>query len=138
MPKDDFESALLSRWGSKPKQELRLLVKELRAALYIKRHSCLVSFEKQVDRMITGGYRRSGVIPKSAFPDLPAAYYKCSTQERSAAMSVANQKNQTARQIWLLYFNKTLLERGVITECEHNQMKIKIQAQIAERKKNQM
>lgn len=49
-------------------------------------------------------------------------------------MSVSNSKNQAARQIWLLYFNKTLLERGVIMEREHNQMKIKIQAE--DRKKD--
>lgn len=37
-------------------------------------------------------------------------------------------KEQTARQIWLLYFNRTLLERGIITEQEHNKMKVRIQA----------
>lgn len=52
-------------------------------------------------------------------------------------MSERDLKKQAARQIWLLYFNKTLLERGVITEREHNQMKVKIQSQTAERKKNQ-
>ena len=36
-------------------------------------------------------------------------------------------KERTVGQIWLLYFNRTLLERGVITEKEYNQMKIKIQ-----------
>lgn len=43
-------------------------------------------------------------------------------------MSAAHSKNQAARQIWLLYFNRTLLERGVITEREHNRMKVKIQS----------
>ena len=38
-------------------------------------------------------------------------------------------KEQITRQVWLLYFNRTLLERGIITEKEHNQMKIKIQSQ---------
>ena len=38
-------------------------------------------------------------------------------------------KEQVARQIWLLYFNRTLLERGIITEKAHNQMKVKIQGQ---------
>lgn len=38
-------------------------------------------------------------------------------------------KEQAVRQLWLLYFNRTLLERGVISEKEHNQMKIKIQNQ---------
>lgn len=50
-------------------------------------------------------------------------------------MTKGNAKNQAARQIWLLYFNKILLERGVITEREHNRMKIKIQA--VERVKNE-
>lgn len=44
-------------------------------------------------------------------------------------MSTMPAKEQAARQIWLLYFNRTLLEQGVITEQEHNQMKIKIQRQ---------
>lgn len=39
-------------------------------------------------------------------------------------------REQTARQIWLLYFNRILLERGVITEKEHNRMKIKIQSRM--------
>ena len=43
-------------------------------------------------------------------------------------MSERYSKNQAARQIWLLYFNKVLLERGVITDREHNRMKVKIQA----------
>ncbi len=53
-------------------------------------------------------------------------------------MSADNSKNLAIRQIWLLYFNKVLLEQGVITEREHNQMKVKIQAQTTERKRNQM
>lgn len=35
---------------------------------------------------------------------------------------------QTARQIWLLYFNRTLLEQGIISEKEYQQMKVRIQA----------
>ena len=38
-------------------------------------------------------------------------------------------KEQAARQIWLLYFNRTLLEQGIITEKKYNQMKVKIQSQ---------
>lgn len=38
-------------------------------------------------------------------------------------------KEQTVRQIWLLYFNRTLLERGIITEKKYNQMRLKIQSQ---------
>ncbi len=52
-------------------------------------------------------------------------------------MSTTNAKNQTARQIWLLYFNKILLENGVITEREHNHMRVKIQSQTATPKRNQ-
>lgn len=44
-------------------------------------------------------------------------------------MSTSLTKEQAARQIWLLYFNRTLLERGVITEKQYNQMKVKIQSQ---------
>lgn len=44
-------------------------------------------------------------------------------------MSPELTKEQLARQIWLLYFNRTLLERGIITEKEYNQMKVKIQSQ---------
>lgn len=43
-------------------------------------------------------------------------------------MSTTLTEGQAARQIWLLYFNRTLLEQGVITEKEYSQMKIKIQS----------
>lgn len=43
-------------------------------------------------------------------------------------MPDSTKKEQTAKQIWLLYFNKTLFEKGIITEKEHNLMKIKIQS----------
>ena len=42
-------------------------------------------------------------------------------------MSASHSAKQVSRQIWLLYFNKTLLEKGIITEKEHNRMKLKIQ-----------
>jgi len=44
-------------------------------------------------------------------------------------MSTPVTKEQAARQIWLLYFNRILLERGIISEKQHNQMKVKIQSQ---------
>lgn len=44
-------------------------------------------------------------------------------------MSTTPAKEQAARQLWLLYFNRVLLEQGVITEKEHKQMKVKIQSQ---------
>lgn len=37
-------------------------------------------------------------------------------------MSTTSAKEQVARQIWLLYSNRMLLERGIITEKEHNQL----------------
>ena len=42
-------------------------------------------------------------------------------------MSASNSAHQASRQIWLLYFNRTLLEKGVITEKAHNRMKLKIE-----------
>ena len=45
-------------------------------------------------------------------------------------MSTMPTKEQAARQVWLLYFNRTLLEKGIITEKEHNQMKAKIQSHV--------
>ena len=36
-------------------------------------------------------------------------------------------KSEVQRQIWLLYFNRVLFEKGVITEKEYRQMMIKIQ-----------
>lgn len=44
-------------------------------------------------------------------------------------MSDTSTKEQAARELWLLYFNRALLEKGVITEKEYNQMKTKIQGQ---------
>lgn len=45
-------------------------------------------------------------------------------------MFASHSTEQVARQIWLLYYNRVLLERGLITTKEHNQMKIKIQSSI--------
>lgn len=42
-------------------------------------------------------------------------------------MSTLLTKEQAVRQIWLLYFNRILLERGIITDKEHNQIKLCIQ-----------
>lgn len=36
-------------------------------------------------------------------------------------------KTEVQRQIWLLYFNRVLLEKGVISEKEYRQMMVKIQ-----------
>lgn len=44
-------------------------------------------------------------------------------------MSTTPTRELVARQVWLLYFNRTLLEQGIITEKEHNQMKVRIQSQ---------
>ncbi len=37
-------------------------------------------------------------------------------------------KSEVQRQIWLLYFNRVLFEKGVITEKEYRQMMVKIQS----------
>ncbi len=42
-------------------------------------------------------------------------------------MSAMLSKEQAVREIWLLYFNRVLMERGMITEKEHNKMKARIQ-----------
>ena len=42
--------------------------------------------------------------------------------------TMTNKREQTVREIWLLYFNRYLLEKGIITEQEHDRMKLKIQA----------
>lgn len=79
-----------------------------------------------------------GQSPESVFPEIWDTYYRFVYRGKEYHMSTANSKSQTARQIWLLYFNRVLLERGMITEREHNQMKIKICAQTAGGKKNQV
>lgn len=43
-------------------------------------------------------------------------------------MAASAAKAQAARQLWLLYFNRTLLEKGIISEKEYRQMKVKIQS----------
>lgn len=53
-------------------------------------------------------------------------------------MSTSDSAKQVSRQIWLLYFNKTLLEKGVITEKEHNRMKLKIQSKPVGKHKDEM
>lgn len=36
-------------------------------------------------------------------------------------------KSEVQRQVWLLYFNRVLLEKGLISEKEYRQMILKIQ-----------
>ena len=48
-------------------------------------------------------------------------------------MSVSYTKEQIQRQAWLLYFNRVLYERGVISEQEYNRMKVQITAQTESR-----
>ena len=97
----------------------------------------LVFFAYQSGKMVTGrGWYRSKPAPKSDLPDTPATYFRYRAYERGAVMPERYSKNQAARQIWLLYFNRILLERGVITQREHNRMKVKIQAQTAKQKEN--
>ncbi len=51
-------------------------------------------------------------------------------------MSATSERKQMARQIWLLYYNRVLPEKGLITEQEHNRMRIKIQSQYSDKSKN--
>ncbi len=43
--------------------------------------------------------------------------------------SIAKKTNrETAETIWLLYFNQTLFENGLIKESERNRMRLRIEA----------
>lgn len=68
------------------------------------------------------------VMTSTVSRQIPSTYYNWNGTGESC-MSTILTKEQAARQIWLLYFNRTLLERGVITEKQHNQMKVKILSQ---------
>lgn len=41
-------------------------------------------------------------------------------------MSLALTRNQLERQAWLLYYNRTLRDQGIISESEYRQMLAKI------------
>lgn len=43
-------------------------------------------------------------------------------------MSVSFDKARLQRQAWLLYYNQTLLDKGIITEAEHRSMLLQIKA----------
>lgn len=43
-------------------------------------------------------------------------------------MAALTTKEQAARQLWLLYFNRILLNEGKITEQEYGKIKLKIQS----------
>lgn len=36
------------------------------------------------------------------------------------------QHQAIAQELWLIYFNDTLLQKGVISQCDHDKMRIKI------------
>lgn len=55
-----------------------------------------------------------------------AIYYSKKIQG-AMLMTRSITKNEVQRQVWLLYFNRVLFEKGVITEKEYRQMIIKIQ-----------
>lgn len=42
-------------------------------------------------------------------------------------MNNKNSKSKMAEQIWLLFFNQVLFEKGIITEAERNKMVLKIE-----------
>ena len=50
-------------------------------------------------------------------------------------MSRSGTKDQIFREIWLNYFNRVLLEKGLISEQEYNRIKIRIQSQTREASK---
>lgn len=56
-----------------------------------------------------------------------AIYYSKKVQG-AMLMTRSINKGEVQRQIWLLYFNRVLLEKGVISEKEYRQMMIKIQS----------
>ena len=41
-------------------------------------------------------------------------------------MDNANKKNELARQLWLAYFNRTLRDKGLITEQEYRKIHVMI------------
>ncbi len=41
-------------------------------------------------------------------------------------MSMPDQKSSMAQELWLMYFNRIAFEKGLITEAQRNQMKLKI------------
>lgn len=50
-------------------------------------------------------------------------------------MTAESSKKIISEMIWMEYFNKTLFDRGVITEDEKNKMKLKIDAHFKEKQK---
>lgn len=44
----------------------------------------------------------------------------------AAKVSSEQKRRCAAEQLWLHYFNRTLYEKGLITEAERNKMKVKI------------
>ena len=44
----------------------------------------------------------------------------------SELKSNGQRRKETAARIWLSYYNRVLYEKGIITERERNQMKLKI------------
>lgn len=47
-------------------------------------------------------------------------------------MQTAGRARQTARMIWMLYYNRELLERGEISQAEHDRMRLRIQSRYGE------
>ena len=48
------------------------------------------------------------------------------TQETASAAMSEGKKRSILEKLWLTYYNDTLYEQGVITEAEHNRMRVKI------------
>ena len=47
-------------------------------------------------------------------------------EENSKHKMTEQQKERILEQLWLTYYNDTLYGKGVITETEHNKMRVKI------------
>lgn len=50
-------------------------------------------------------------------------------------MAESTGKQQVAKELWLLYYNRTLLERKVITEQEYRRMNLLIRSRTSGRTK---
>ena len=50
-------------------------------------------------------------------------------------LSAEQRRKQLAEELWLGYFNRTLLERGVISQAEHNRMVAMIANRSSQRKR---
>lgn len=53
-------------------------------------------------------------------------------------MTRSTDRFRTAQMVWMLYYNKTLYEQGIISEKEFNRMRLNIQNRYEPRGKNKV